>query len=290
MMVLKPLDINATMRSSSSCLRRHRAVLRILQDRISQLFGTICRGILRRLGYLLIKKKYVRFGYSLFVDVSRVSSEWNWNIETVFDVGANYGQFASEVLTEFSAARVYSFEPFGPSYERLVNSSQSKRFVPNKIALSNMGGEIPFYVYSNDGDGSMINSVVPDAQYPKKFGYEPKLTTVPCKTASEFCEENSIERIDLLKIDTEGSEMLVLDGATRLFQERRIRFVYLEFNSLLKSKGSTGGALVEVAEFLQEFGFEYLVTYTDYVIRDHKIHVCANALFVCGPDQTINDA
>ena len=45
----------------------------------------------------------------------------------------------------------------------------------------------------------------------------------------QFCEENGVARIQFLKIDTEGQEMEVLQGASRMIQEGRIDFIQFEF-------------------------------------------------------------
>jgi hypothetical protein len=48
-------------------------------------------------------------------------------------------------------------------------------------------------------------------------------------TVDQFCDENGVDRIQFLKIDTEGKEMEVLQGAARMIQEGRIDFIQFEF-------------------------------------------------------------
>jgi hypothetical protein len=109
---------------------------------LSSLLGKIIRTGLERFGYVLVKRDYARYGYSLFIDISRISRSWNWSIETVFDVGANVGQFASEALKELPGASIYSFEPFPHSFERLRESTSSERFSPHELALDDRSGEV----------------------------------------------------------------------------------------------------------------------------------------------------
>lgn len=99
---------------------------------------------------------------------------------------------------------------------------------------------------------------MPDAKYPTEFGYPYEEMPVQCSTVDGFCNENDIGRIDLLKVDTEGSELLVLRGAEKMLSQGRVRFVYIEFSTLLPQIGIAGGALVPIAEYLTQFGFEYL--------------------------------
>ena len=51
-----------------------------------------------------------------------------------------------------------------------------------------------------------------------------------CKldTIDEYCERAGVQHIDVLKCDTQGFELEVLRGASRMLKEKRIRLVYLE--------------------------------------------------------------
>lgn len=121
-----------------------------------------------------------------------------------------------------------------------------------------------------------------NARFPQRFGYEPRIRTVPCTSVDRFCETaniDRIDRIDLLKIDTEGSELVVLKGAERTLAQGAVQFVYVEFNDLEPAPDTTGGALVPIADFLARFGFRYVATYTDSVLHGDDLFVCANALF-----------
>jgi FkbM family methyltransferase len=245
--------------------------------------GNGIRALLDRHGYLLLKREYARYGLSPFIDTVRIARSWDGAMRTVIDVGANAGQFAREALKELPAARVYSFEPHPSTFQRLTGAISDARLSAHQLALGERTGHATMYVYGDSGDGSLINSLVPDARFPTKFGYPATQITIPCVTLDAFCEQNKIEDIDLLKVDTEGSELLVLYGARRMMQQGRIRFVYVEFNALLPEAGTTGGALMPIAQYLAPFGFQYVVTYTDFVLHRNEISVCANALFAAPP-------
>jgi FkbM family methyltransferase len=243
----------------------------------------IVRRALGRFGYILLHVNYTRFGYSLFTDVKSICRDWDWSIDVVFDVGANVGQFAGEALEGFPHAQIYSFEPFPSSFERLTAAHTHPRFSAHNLALCDQAGPVEFFVYGDFGESSHINSLVSNAQFPKKFGYRARNIEVEGNTIDNFCLIHNIARIDILKIDTEGSEMIVLLGAEAMLKSASVRFVYFEFNTLLPETGTTGGALLPIAEFLKGFGYEYLVTYTDYVLKDRQVAVCANALFARPP-------
>jgi Methyltransferase FkbM domain len=91
-----------------------------------------------------------------------------------------------------------------------------------------------------------------------------------------------LKHIDVRKLDTEGSELMVLHGAEQVLREGRITFVYVEYLHLLQQPGVTGGGLAPIAEYLKRFGYTYLTSYTDY-ISEQELLMVANALFARKP-------
>src|SRR5262249_28764573 len=115
---------------------------------------------------------------------------------------------------------------------------------------------------------SEVNSLVADTQHAVRFGEASQTVEVQCVTVDDFCEAQRVCGIDVLKIDTEGWELAVLQGAQRMLSARSIRFVCAEFNDMLPKPGTTGGALVPISEFLGPFGFRFVATYTDLIITE----------------------
>jgi FkbM family methyltransferase len=162
----------------------------------------------------------------------------------------------------------------------LVQSvGKHERLTTYNIAISNASGTVPFFQYSS----STLNSLIPDAQYPMRKGLTAQKITVDCTTLSEFCRANGVHLIDVLKIDTEGCDLLVLQGGEHLLSTGRVRFVYVEFNDMSPRTGSTGGALTPISDFLAQFGFRFVATYPDHMELGDEMHVGANVLFVHPP-------
>jgi hypothetical protein len=69
-------------------------------------------------------------------------------------------------------------------------------------------------------------------------------------TLDSFCFENNITQIDLLKMDTEGNEFAILEGAKRMLAERRIKAIHFEF----------GGSNIYSRVFMRDF----FTTLSDY--------------------------
>jgi FkbM family methyltransferase len=144
---------------------------------------------------------------------------------TIFDVGANSGEYVEVALKEIgSRARVYAFEPQTASYQTLqAKFGYEPRVVLNKLAL---GSESRTHdLYFNDGHdstASMVKGAI-DARAQSE--------TIEVTSLDAYCESERIERIDLLKIDTEGFEVDVLRGAKRMIESGRILSIQFEFGN-----------------------------------------------------------
>ena len=237
------------------------------------------RALCGRAGYVLWKREFIRYGVEPFLDMQRLSRAWRRPIETFFDVGANVGQTATAAREAFPAARIFSFEPHPVTFQRLRAAiPASPLFSAHQLAFSNKEGTATFYEYATEGDGTHINSLVPNARFPTQRGYNANQIAVPCSRIDHFCAENSVTRIDVLKLDTEGSEMFVLEGAREMLRNGSVGLIFTEYNALVPQEGATGGSLIPIAEFLHSLGYNFLCSYTDR-IDEAQLFVSANALF-----------
>lgn len=234
------------------------------------------RRILEACGYRVYHRSVLPYGIEFMLDIERLAGAWGLPVRTFFDVGANDGETSALALSSFADARVFAFEPHPVTFSKLLQRvGKDPRVVAQNLALSNANGVAPFFEYSS----SRVNSLISDAQYVVRNGLAARTITVQCATVDEFCKQNSIHTIDVLKIDTEGGDLLVLQGAQQLLSTGKIRFVYVEFNDMSPRSGATGGALIPISNLLAPAGFRFVATYPDYVQIANELHVAANALF-----------
>ena len=253
---------------------------------VTKLIARGIRAVLDEMGYVLWKKDFLQYGISVYNDIARLNRAWGRSVDTFFDVGANVGQTTRQVLRRFPSARVYAFEPHPTSFRALA-AITDKRLSAHQIALGERSGKAKLYQYGESGDGSLINSLVSDARFPMQFGHRPKQELeVACSTVDDFCLEHGIDSIDVLKLDTEGADLSVMKGAVRKLSSGRVGYVYTEFNDVHPRQGVSGGALTPIAQLLAPFGFRYVATYTDFVLPEGEMYVCANALFALPPYRT----
>ncbi|MFZ5443820.1 MAG: FkbM family methyltransferase [Myxococcota bacterium] len=148
--------------------------------------------------------------------------------QVVFDVGANEGSYIQSVRRHFPRAQIYAFEPHPRTFRRL-----SQRFGDTascyNLACDKEAGEFDLFDLAGE-EGTQLASLSRDALVP--LGREIDAFKVRTTTLDDFCANHGLRRIDLLKIDTEGNERRVLEGAARLLSELRIERIQFEFNEM----------------------------------------------------------
>jgi FkbM family methyltransferase len=230
---------------------------------------------LHKFGYELTKIHNDSFGIRWLNDVKRLSDSYGKKINVAFDVGANIGVTTKEMLQYFDSSKVYAFECHPNTFNKLTKNLAGTSAYPFEIALSNTSGSDTFYDY---GDEGYINSLTPNAPYAVRFKKKAAELNVIKTTIDEFCFKNSISKIDLLKIDTEGHDINVLRGGQKMLSSNSVAFVYFEFNDFYQDINTDGGSLNEITQYLSGFGFKFVATYTDYIVTEEKMFVVANAL------------
>jgi len=162
-------------------------------------------------------------GSSGELDVLRLlrDASWRSNPCTVFDVGANDGEYLTAVLDVLGeGARVWCFEPHASSFRALQSSfAAHPRVQARNLALGREPGVAHLHF---EADGSTTASLAANTA-----GHASE--EVQVDTVDQVCQNERIEHIDLLKIDTEGYEMDVLQGASQMINAGRIRSIQFEF-------------------------------------------------------------
>jgi FkbM family methyltransferase len=151
--------------------------------------------------------------------------------DVIFDVGANVGVAAVFFALKCRAGLVHSFEPVAPLYELLrENVAPFPVCVPHGYGLSSAAGEVSITYYpaaaamsglfaDPDADRAHVRTVLlnrglseEEAEESLDGRYEAETLTCELRTLSSVLRETGLDRVDLLKIDVERSEMEVLRG------------------------------------------------------------------------------
>lgn len=160
----------------------------------------------------------------------------------VFDVGAHTGEWFNIFKKNYTEnSTTYSFEPSSKSFEEL-SKIKCSGFFPYKFALGDKSGMLYLTGDESGSSGSQIIS----------SNTSGTTESVKVKTLDEFCTENRVKEIDLLKIDIEGYELNLLRGAKKMLAEKKIKLIQFEFGAPSEQKYS----LKEFFEILNE---DYLI-------------------------------
>ena len=166
----------------------------------------------------------------------------------VLDVGGNVGQSVKRFRGRFPQARIHSFEPSPGAYAQLeANCSSIPGVTTWNCAMGSVKGRMPLL----ENDASDMTSFHEPGT--RAWGKVSRTTVVDVQTLDSFAAEQGIERVDVLKSDTQGFEFEVLSGAKGLMSEDRIAMVYLEmiFSDMYK----TMPPVEKVLGLLSENGF-----------------------------------
>jgi len=127
--------------------------------------------------------------------------------DTVFDVGANIGNWSRQVLFTIPDIHLYSFEPVPDLCKMLrQNLSNVQNVSTYDMALSDKNGTRTFFYYNKSIDISGMSSFYRRPEPELKLSMEPVQLQVHAQTLDSFCETYSVPLIDFLKIDTEGAK------------------------------------------------------------------------------------
>src|SRR5437667_4456075 len=139
--------------------------------------------------------------------------------EIIFDCGANVGFVTHLFLSLFPKAHVYSFEPNPAVSEKLLASYQDdQRVSVFQQAITRKGAKLSFRQNSNTG----VSSFFEPAGYNKSHWAKKEGKTIEVSAVSldEFCEEHTLNHIDILKLDLEGAEYDAVSGAEGLLSKQ----------------------------------------------------------------------
>lgn len=244
------------------------------------------QGILAHFGYRLVRHGFLassRFGIDPVHDVKRLLADPEFaahlplaGVECVFDVGANVGDTAVRFAEAFPDATIYAFEPVPSTYEKLLGRvGEHPRVRTSALALGARSGEVTLHLF----DGSVFASAV-NRHAMMSTDTSVGVTTVPMDSIDAWCSARAIDRIDLLKVDTEGFDLEVLRGAEGLLRRGRIGFVYFEFFRVVDGRhGEEGGLLLDIDRHLTGVGYRLIAFYTDFVSSAHTGGIY-NALYM----------
>jgi len=198
---------------------------------------------------------------------------------SVVDAGAHHGHTAVQYLEHFPNSRVIALEPepgnFAIAKETLAPFGERVELLP--FALGETDGSVPLHLTSHSGAHSLLE--VDDMRY-----YDApveSLTPIAVRVIKldSILAERRLYRLDILKMDIQGAELLALRGAAKLLARHAIRLIALEvlFQPLYRNQPT----FWDIADHLRSLGYTLQGLYEQrHHAANHAILRWADAVFV----------
>ena len=177
-----------------------------------------------------------------------------YNITKILDVGANNGQYAIEILEDLNfKGHIISFEPVKSTFNNL-NKKSNKYFNWSSFnfGLGNEEETLIINLSQNTFSPSLLE-ILPDhvfsAPDSKVIGSEEVVIKKLDNIYHDLVDENDIV---LLKIDVQGFEKNVLDGATQSLSKIKCIQIEMSIEELYKNEM----LFLEMLNYLNEHGFQ----------------------------------
>ena len=172
---------------------------------------------------------------------------------TVWDVGAHIGYHSLAFAALVGpSGRVISFEPNPFNLERLRGHLEKNPELASRItlitsAVSDVDGEASFSFSPNVDDGTSSGSHLTSTPLPgESWEYESFSETRVTTVRADSLLESGVPPPDVMKIDTEGAEFLVVQGAKKLLSEHR-PLVFIEVHNIT--------LMLKVQQFMFDLGY-----------------------------------
>lgn len=177
------------------------------------------------------------------------------NGDVVLDIGANKGDYTllfSDVVG--SKGRVHAFEPVLPTFrslsDRVTREQHFQNVSLNNFALGDKTGSFDIHIPAGDfGQASL-------QKHSAGSWSKPGMETLTCemRTLDGYLAEQKLTKIDFIKIDVEGAELLALRGGSQLLTEFHPT---IHFEFCPDWADAFGYKLVDVFTLLQASGYAY---------------------------------
>lgn len=197
----------------------------------------------------------------------------------VYDVDAHHGQSVAQMLDLMPAATIHAFEPQKENFSALSQRhGDDARVRLHNLAIADRDGFHSLRVNNYDGTHSLFDI---DEAVINRWADDPDFVTlaeerVPLRSVDSIVAAGDAPAPDLIKIDTQGAELLAFRGAERTLRDQRVRAIVceVEFVKLYKDQP----LFFDIHDWMSHVGYHF-VNLVDRKIRPNGVMVWADALY-----------
>jgi FkbM family methyltransferase len=164
-----------------------------------------------------------------------------------FDIGGHRGETALKLLDVFPRTDIHTFEPLPENFAVLSENTAGTPIRTVNAAMTDHSGTLTI--------------ARGEASYQTGVHASGERIEVRALTVDDYADEHGIDRIGLIKIDTEGHEEAVLEGARRRLEAGAVEFVVCECEFTTRPE-ETHGAFQALHALLEPLGYRVVSFYT----------------------------
>lgn len=204
--------------------------------------------------------------------IKNVVSKYMPSNPILFDVGANFGNYSKMLKKYLPESTIFAFEPNMKAFEVLKNNlSNIENIKIENVGLGSQKKDNEFMYTYSDVRYSAVGTLQKDSLKQHMVNDKIEKINIKIDTIDNYCHENKINKIDFIKIDTEGYELEILKGALSMIKNDKMNIIQFEFNEM-----NIYGRV-----FLKDF-YEILNNYNFY-------RLTSKSIIPLGEYQTINE-
>jgi FkbM family methyltransferase len=189
-------------------------------------------------------------------DTLRLDYELDEN-SVVFDIGGYKGEFVSSIFNKYGSL-IYVFEPVPEYYNIIIRKfSQNRKVLSYCFGLSAKSGETRISLADNSSSLFITGNNDID---------------IKLKSITEFIEENKIEKIDLAKINIEGSEYDLLESLIQNGLIERFRNIQVQFHDFIIPNARTRmNAIQQELSKTHELTWQYEFIWENWKLKSSDV-------------------
>ena len=229
-----------------------------------------------------LKNISARMGYSVERIAKKPSHSLmglrRFDFSTIFDVGANRGQFLEDMLPNFPNATFHCFEPTAAAFGKLCEASRPfKNVVSNQLALGDKTAEIELNLHpEHDVSSSLLATTKRNAELYPLIGTQKKVT-VKVERLDDYVAKllTPLKGNMFIKLDVQGHEAAVLRGAERTLAMTTACLVEVLVDQLYVGQST----FVEIVNLMDRAGLVYSGNFEQAYDVDGRV-IFLDALFI----------
>lgn len=183
------------------------------------------------------------------------------NSDTVFDIGGNMGWYSIGLFKSKSNLDIHTFEPIPSTYESLVGNAKinGAKIKINNFGLSDKKQDLTFY-FHKEGSGNASAAIMNEDR---------ENIEVKCHvdTLDNYFKENYLRKLDFIKCDVEGAELLTFKGGYETIKQHK-PIVFTEM--LRKWSAKFNYHPNEIIDLFSSIGYKCFFVVDDYL---HELKV-----------------